>query len=569
MATSHIFAYSPTTVPLSKEKPDLNKKVHEVPHKPGVYLMRDRFGRVIYVGKARDLRKRVGSYFLPSKMAVADLKTRALLEAVWDFETHTVASEAESILLEGKLIKEYRPRYNISFRDDKRFLVVKVDPTEEWPRFRLARFKKDDGARYFGPYAHAGALRQTLNFMRKKFGVLTFGRGSPTERELKSSTYQVPMRLSEIDPKTYRQRVAQAAEFLEGHSREMMDALEEEMQKAAARLDFEKAAELRNMLDDLRCTTKPMRRFTRHSLPTTIDPRADVQELAEALQLPRLPQVMECFDISNISTTHVVASMVCFRDGAPDKDNYRRYRIRTVGGQDDFASMAEVVRRRYSRVLLLARKAHPDAAEFSQENPVEALERSVACHPGQSEGPRERLRTSPVGATSHDAGEVPPRATPVRDDRSGGAPPFVRLPDLIIVDGGKGQLSSACRELQRLGLHELPIIGLAKEFEEIYRPGRAMPLQLPPDSGGLRLLQRIRDEAHRFANTYHQLLMKKRIGESILDDCPGVSQNRKSLLLRKFGSVQRLRKASIEEIASAEGIGQKLAEEVHRFLQQH
>ncbi len=515
-------------MPLSKEKPDLNKKVHEVPHKPGVYLMRDRFGRVIYVGKARDLRKRVGSYFMPSKMAVADLKTRALLEAVWDFETHTVASEPESLLLEGKLIKEYRPRYNISFRDDKRFLVVKFDPTEEWPRFRLARFKKDDGARYFGPYAHAGALRQTLNFMRKKFGVLTFGRGSPTERELKSSTYQVPMRLSDISAETYRIRVAQAAEFLEGQSREMMNVVEEEMQKAAAKLDFEKAAELRNMLEDLRRTTQPMRRFTRHSLPSTIDPVADVQALADALQLPHLPKVMECFDISNISTTHVVASMVSFRDGVPDKNNYRRYRIRTVEDQDDFASMAEVVRRRYSRVLLQAREENPDAAEYSQENPVDALR-------------------------------------PARADNF----VAVRLPDLIIVDGGKGQLSSACRELQRLGLHDLPIIGLAKEFEEIYRPARALPLQLPPDSGALRLLQRIRDEAHRFANAYHQLLMKKRIGESILDDCPGVSQNRKNLLLRKFGSVQRLRKANVEEIASTEGIGQKLAEEVHRFLQRH
>ncbi|HEX4668239.1 MAG TPA: excinuclease ABC subunit UvrC [Chthoniobacterales bacterium] len=528
-------------MPLSKEKPDLNKKVHEVPHKPGVYLMRDRFGRVIYVGKARDLRKRVGSYFMPSKMAVADLKTRAMLEAVWDFETHTVASEAESLLLEGKLIKEYRPRYNISFRDDKRFLVVKVDPTEEWPRFRLARFKKDDGARYFGPYAHAGALRQTLNFMRKKFGVLTFGRGAPTERELKSSTYQVPMRLSEINAETYRQRVAQAAEFLEGHSREMMNALEEEMQKAAAKLDFEKAAELRNMLEDLRRTTKPMRRFTRHSLPTTIDPQADVQALADALQLPHPPSVMECFDISNISTTHVVASMVSFREGVPDKNNYRRYRIRTVEGQDDFASMAEVVRRRYSRVLLQARELNPEMAEFSQENPAEALARQQNSASFQLAAPTAQPGTSR----------------------------YLRLPDLIIVDGGKGQLSSACRELQRLGLHELPIIGLAKEFEEIYRPGRAMPLQLPEDSGALRLLQRIRDEAHRFANTYHQLLMKKRIGESILDDCPGVSQNRKNLLLRKFGSVQRLRKASVEEIASTEGIGQKLAEEVHRFLERH
>ena len=145
----------------------------------------------------------------------------------------------------------------------------------------------------------------------------------------------------------------------------------------------------------------------------------------------------------------------------------------------------------------------------------------------------------------------------------------VRLPDLIIVDGGKGQLSSACRELQRLGLHDLPIIGLAKEHEEIYRPGRALPLRLPMDSPALRLLQRIRDEAHRFANAYHQLLMKKRVEESILDDCQGVSQNRKSLLLQRFGSVNRLRRASVDEIASTEGIGRKLAEEVHRFLQRH
>jgi excinuclease ABC subunit C len=516
----------------SIKKPDLRKKVHEVPHKPGIYLMRDRFNRVIYVGKARDLRKRVSSYFLPSKIAQADLKTRAMLDAVWDFETHTVRSDAESLLLEGKLIKEYRPRYNISFRDDKRFLLVKIDMSEEWPRFRLARFKKDDNARYFGPYAHAGALRQTLNFMRKRFGVLTFGRGSPTARELKSATYQVPTRLSEITAEQYRERVAQAVEFLEGHSREMIDALESEMRKAAEKTDFEKAAELRNMVEDLRNTTRSTRRFTRGSLPSTIDPMADMQALADALQLPRVPIVMECFDISNISTTHVVASMVCFRNGVPDKDCYRRYRVRTVEGQDDFASMAEVVRRRYSRVLLEAREADPDAAEFSQENPADALRQA------NDKNDREQFMA-------------------------------VRLPDLIIVDGGKGQLSSACRELQRLGLHDLPIIGLAKEHEEIYRPGRALPLQLPIDSNALRLLQRIRDEAHRFANTYHQLLMKKRIGESILDDCPGVSQHRKNLLLRKFGSVNRLRKASVEEIAATEGIGRKLAEDVHRFLQRH
>ncbi len=551
-----------------KEKPDLQKNVHEVPHKPGVYLMRDRFNRVIYVGKARDLRKRVGSYFLPSKLAQADLKTRAMLEATWNFETHTVRSEAESVLLEGKLIKEYRPRYNVSFRDDKRFLLVRVDMSEEWPRFRLARFKKDDGSRCFGPYAHAGALRQTLNFMRKKFGVLTFGRGSPTERELKSATYQVPVRLSEISAEQYRERVLQACEFLEGKSREMIATLEDEMRKAAKKMNFEKAAELRNMVDDLRSTTRPMRRFTRGSLPSSIDPMADVRALADSLQLPQVPRVMECFDISNISTTHVVASMVCFRDGVPDKDNYRRYRVRTVEGQDDFASMAEVVRRRYSRVLLEARNANSDIAEFSQENAADALAR-ISGRPDQ----KPALSDSRMGqgiplqnpqVTSRDS--PTPKALGAQNDEGFVA---VRLPDLIIVDGGKGQLSAACRELQRLGLHDLPIIGLAKEREEIYRPGRALPLQLPMDSGALRLLQRIRDEAHRFANAYHQLLMKKRVGESILDDCPGVSQNRKNLLLRRFGSVNRLRRATVDEIASTEGIGRKLAEEVHQFLQRH
>jgi len=509
-----------------KEKPDLRKKVHDLPHKPGVYLMRDRFNRVIYVGKARDLHKRVGSYFMPSRQMSADPKTRALIESIWAFEVHTVKSEPEALLLEGKLIKEFRPKYNISFRDDKRFLLVKVDEQEAWPRFRLTRIKKDDGARYFGPFAHSGALRKTIAFMRKKFGVLTFGRGTPTEREFKSSTYQVPMKLSDITEEQYRARVKQACEFFEGQSREMLALLEVQMHEAAAKLDFERAAELRNMLDDLRTTAKTMRRFTRHSLPTSIDPVADLLALADALQLPGPPRMMECFDISNISNTHVVASMVCFKEGVPDKSNYRRYRIKTVGGQDDFASMAEVVRRRYSRLKNDECRMTNETGggidlEYSQENPLEISKRLFKNQ---------------------------------------------KFPDLIIVDGGKGQLSSACKELQQLGLYDLPIVGLAKEFEEIYRPGRPLPLRLPEDSGALRLLQRIRDEAHRFANGYHQLLMKRRIAESILDDCPGVSENRKQALLRKFGSVARIRRADVTEIGATEGIGEKLAEQIAKFL---
>jgi excinuclease ABC subunit C len=508
------------------EKPNLNARLHDVPHKPGVYLMKDRLNRVIYVGKARDLRKRLGQHFMPSRRATADLKTRALLESVWDFETHEVRNEPEALLLEGKLIKEYRPKYNISFRDDKRFLLVKVNLSDPIPKFQLTRLKKEDHCRYFGPFAHSGALRVTLNWMKKRFGIRSCRALEPAEGDYKRCLDHIIKNCSapcvrKVSLEEYKERVLQACEFLEGQSQEFLKQMEEEMKEAAAKLEFEKAAMLRNMLDDLRKTTRPIRRFTRGSIPTSIDPEADLRALGDALLLPEPPAVMECFDISNISTTHIVASMVSFKNGVPDKSNYRRYRIKTVEGQDDFASMAEVVRRRYSRVLSEARETDPELAEFNQE-PV-ALRR-------------------------------------INGNQRG------RLPSLIIVDGGKGQLSSACRELQRLGLSAVPMIGLAKEFEEIYRPGRPLPLQLPEDSGALQLLQRIRDEAHRFANGYHQLLMKKRMAESVLDDCPGVSENRKQALLRHFGSVDRIRKASVEEIAEVEGISEKLARTISDYL---
>jgi excinuclease ABC subunit C len=528
-----------TGVAIPTEKPDLKAKLRDVPHKPGVYLHRDRFQRVIYVGKARDLRKRLSQYFTPSRTMRADLKTRALLDAIWDFEWHLAASEPEALLLEGRLIKEFRPRYNISFRDDKRFLLVKVDLREEWPRFRLTRMKTGEGARYFGPFAHAGALRQTLAFMRKKFGVLTFGRGSPTERERKSSTYQVPMKLADISAEQYRERVENACVFLDGQSKELLGALEEEMRQAAAKLDFERAAELRNMLDDLRKTTKPMARYTREMrgrlrAMSAINPEADLTALADALSLSAPPRRMECFDISNISTTHVVASMVCFLDGKPANQLYRRYRIKTVEGQDDFASMAEVVRRRYARVLREIAGGEPRETEHADG------ESRVVFDPAISQ---------------EDTREAAARANPL-------------LPDLIIVDGGRGQLGAACRELQTLGLYGQPIIGLAKEFEEIYRPGRPVPLRLPHDSGALKLLQRIRDEAHRFANGYHQLLMKRRIAESILDECPGISTQRRNLLLQRFGSVARLKRTSVEQIASVEGISARLAVQIVQFLKE-
>ncbi len=515
-----------------RQKPDLVAKLRDVPHTPGVYVMRDRLNRVIYVGKARDLRKRLSNYFTPARSQLADRKTRALIQSIWDFDLHEVRNETEALLLESNLIKEFRPRYNVSFRDDKRFLMVRVHLGDPFPRLTLTRLKKDDGARYFGPFPHGSALRTTLNWLNQKFGLRVCRPLRPGEADYKHCSNDIIKNCSapcigRVSPEEYKQRVEQACEFLDGRSKDLIEALEGEMQRAAARLDFEKAAELRDMVEDFKTTLIPSRTFERGArarVASTIHPMADVQELQELLHLERPPLVMECFDIANIGMAHCVASMVRFKNGVPDSANYRRYRIKTVSGQNDFVSMAEVIRRRFSRILLEGKTAAGDDAEFSQEAPAEAMRR-LAAHPK-----------------------------------------FVTLPDLVIVDGGKGQLGVAVAELQRLGLHELPIIGLAKEHEEVFRPGESNPVIIPHERGALKLLQRIRDEAHRWANGYHQLLLRRRVAESILDDCPGVSQSRKAALLKAFGSVTRLRKATEDQIAAVPGIGKILAHAVREFL---
>lgn len=500
----------------------LQKKLHDVPHKPGVYLIRDRFAKIIYVGKARDLRRRLANYFTPSSRNRVDLKTRALIDSAEDYEWHTVRSDAEAVLYEGKLIKEWRPKYNISFRDDKRFLLVRVQLSDAIPRFELTRLRREDGARYFGPFANAGALRTTLQAIKKEFGLRSCRPLEPTEKDFKHCLDHVIKNCSapcvaRISREEYRRRVEQACDVLEGKSREMIETIEKEMEKAAEKLDFEKAASLRNLLKDLRETSKRVKRFTRTSLPSGIAPQDDIVELRDALGLSQTPRTMECFDISNISDNHIVASMVRFLDGVPERGSYRRYRITSTKGQNDFASMAEVIRRRYRRLLADAGRLAPELAD-SQEIPTEALARHATANG---------------------------KATP--------------LPDLIIVDGGKGQLGMACRELQMLGLHDQQIIGLAKEFEEIYRPGESHSIRLDKDSGALRLLQRIRDEAHRVANGYNELLLRRRISESQLDSIPGVSEAKKKLLLKKFGSIARLKKAAPEQIAETPGISSSLA----------
>jgi excinuclease ABC subunit C len=476
---------------------NLKSKVRDLPNKPGVYLMRDRLGRVIYVGKARSLRKRVGQYFHPSRQMRWDPKTTALIESIADFETFVVKSEAEALLLEGKLIKEYRPHYNVMLKDDKRFLLVKVSLNEEYPRFKFARLKKDDGARYFGPFAHAGSVRVAMQWIRKTYGVLVQGTGAPKAKDLKYSTYLVPVPLKDMPHDEYLRRVGLACDFLDGRNKEALDALDHQMREAAKSMQFEKAAELRDVIGSLRdiANAARERKFARELSPK-IDRQQELTELQQVLQLTVPPRHIEGFDISHISGTLSVASAVCFVDGRPHKEHYRHYRIKTVIGTDDFASMAEVVGRRYARLR----------AEGGQ------------------------------------------------------------LPDLVMVDGGAGQLSAALAALDQLELRDLPVIGLAKQMEEIYTPASPAPLQLPRNSPALHIIQRLRDEAHRFANAYHQKLRTRRIQESVLDEVPGLGDKRKRALLQHFGSIQRLRQASAEEIAAVPGLSLKTAAALKEFL---
>ena len=520
---------------------NIRKKLGSLPHKPGIYLMRDRFATVIYVGKARDLRKRVSQYFHPSRRLGWDLKFKALIEAIHDFDFHVVRSEPEALLLESKLIKEFHPRYNVSFRDDKRFLMLKVNLNDPIPRFTLTRLKQDDGARYFGPFPNSSALRSTLALVRRQYHLRGCRPLTPTERDYRHCLYAhlkyctAPC-IGNVPRADYLEQVTAACDFLEGHCQEMQQQLEQEMKKAAAAQDYERAASLRDLLADLQRTTKKVNRFERvpYSLPLAINPDQDLVELAQALQLPVAPRRIEGFDISNISGTFKVASLVSFRDGRPDRANYRRYKIKTVEGQDDFASVAEVVRRRYTRVL----------------NESKALNIEAGAEAIRDQPPTGGSESQVVSPISSAAGEG-----------SGS------LPDLILIDGGKGQLSAACAELEKLGLAHIPAIGLAKEFEEIYRPGEGQPLRLSQESGALKLLQRVRDESHRLANTYNAKLRLRRISESILDEFPNIGARRKAALLKKFGSVQRLRLAPVEKIAEVPGFGGKAATELKAFLE--
>jgi excinuclease ABC subunit C len=478
-------------------------KLAGLPDRPGVYLMRNRQGKIIYIGKAASLRSRVGSYFRRGTFAKADPKLRGLIRSIDDLDFVVLKSEAEATLTESRLIKDYHPRYNVLLRDDKRFLLLRVNENDPFPRFDAVRLRKEDGARYWGPYASSAAAWASLEFIEKQFGLRRCSPRVPGPEDHKHCLNDIVRFCSapcvgKVTPEAYRGRVAAACAFLDGDRREPLEELRRQMATAAAEMRFEKAAALRDMYLLLLKGIREKARGRKSLQLKREEARQGLEELQRRLGMDRPPEVIECYDISNISGTLSVASRVVSVGGVPVPARYRMYRIRTVEGADDPASMAEVIRRRFAR----------------------ALEEKEA------------------------------------------------LPDLVLVDGGITQLRAARAELDALGLGALRAAGIAKQFEElVHDPANEQaPLRFSADSPALRVLQQIRDEAHRFALTYHRKLRAQKIQESMLDDLPGIGAKRKERLLAHFGSVARLRKASATEIASAPDIGPKTAAMIHAAL---
>ncbi len=607
--------------------PDLAEKIRNLPELPGVYLMRDDRRRVLYVGKSASLRSRVRSYF----QGGSDLSARIrwMVSRVADLETIVVDSEMEALLLENTLIKRHRPYFNVKYRDDKRYPMLEVSTGEDYPRLRLVRRPHSARHRYFGPFPDAGALRRTRKILQRVFRIRTCNQDMKRELPRPCLDYYIHQCTAPcarlVGRQEYRSQVEAALEFLEGHTSRLLTRLRQELDQEARALNFERCARLRDMLTDLgrlledqkmvleapededyvaltsgeglACAvvlqvregkllgqrdflldaqlragpaaelgaflqqhyadgSPPPRRILVTTVPEeaslltlwlagrrggaveirqpqrgrkrsllalamknaeqrlgqelAVPSRPDLRgegldQLRAALGLPRSPWRLECVDISNFHGKQAVGSLVVFEHGLPRRSHYRHFRIRGQQSPDDFRMMREVLTRRFA------------------------------------------------GALDADDPEAERR--------------FPHLPDLLVVDGGKGQLGVAVGVLDELGLaDQVAVAGLAKQMEEIFLPGRADPVILPQDSKALLLMTHLRDEAHRFAITYHRQLRQKTVRRSALDEVAGIGAERKKALLRHFGSLDGLMSATPEELARVPGIGGELAERLHQGL---
>lgn len=599
----------------------------EIPDAPGAYLFRDRHGAVLYAGKAKSLRKRVTTYFLGDLSA----RTRAMVDSAESVDWIVTDNEVEALMVEYSLIQKHRPRFNIRLRDDKSFPYLAITRSEEWPRATVMRGRRRKGNQYFGPYAHAYAIRQTLDLLIRTFQVRTCSNAKFRRHQAAGRPCLLfhiercsgPC-VGEVTPEEYARHVDGLADFLAGDSDDIVLELRQEMSEAADSLEYERAARVRDRLqaveralakqevasqtkedfdlfavegDELEAalvaltvrrgrvtgriatvldkvedvTTAelmermllqvygddspppevlvqtlpdepevweewlaarrgskvrlrvPMRgskrrlmetahtnareEFARHRLRRSSDHNARakaLRSLQDVLGLPEPPLRIEAFDVSTIQGRDTVASMVVMEDGLPRRNQYRRFKIRSVEGQDDFAAMEEVLTRRLTAYL------------------------------------EERSR-------------------PIEDRGK-----FAYPPSLLLVDGGAGQLSRAVKVVETLGL-DIPVAGLAKRMEEVYLPGHADPIRIPRGEDALYLLQRVRDEAHRFAVSYHRTLRGRRMVDSILDGVPGIGPVRKRALLKHFGSLKQIRKASRDELA--EVVPESVADNLHGHLQ--
>lgn len=590
---------------------DLQEKIRSLPDAPGVYLFKDARGEVLYIGKAVSLRKRVSTYFTGRDFGYDGERLTSMVGQIADVEFLLTRNELEALILESNLIKHRRPRYNIVLRDDKQYPLIRLNPKDPSPALQVTRRIKNDGALYFGPYVPAGTMWDVLALINRTFPLRTC-------RSIAGRTLCLEYHLGRclgpceglVTQAEYAEVVQKVRLLLEGKDQEVIQQLEQQMHEAAGRLEYERAATLRDRIDSLRHATEDQRVISargedqdvfglaqegsevqvqllvvqggkligrnsfvfeevspggaagalgsliaqyylgaRH-IPKTIltshpPPEADLlaamlssragrqveirvpergpkahlvemavgnaqamlaqsltssgargqamEEVQEALSLPRLPRRIECTDISDISGVLAVGSLVTFVDGQPSRRDYKRFRIHTVPGADDYAMQREVLGRR------LARKDWP-------------------------------------------------------------------LPDLLLIDGGRGQLNIGVLAAKEAGLPDLPLASLAKEEELVFRPRRAEPIRLPDGSRGKHLLQQVRDETHRFALAYHRSLRGKSGLRSVLDEIPGIGARRKRMLLQRFGSLKRLRAASVEELKTVGGLPPRVAEAAHRFL---
>ena len=617
-----------------------------IPDSPGVYRFSDAAGRVIYVGKAKNLRARLSSYF--QDLVNLHPRTQAMVTTAAKVEWTVVASEVESLQLEYSWIKEYDPRFNVKYRDDKSYPWLAITLNEDYPRVMVGRGQKKKGVKYFGPYSHAWAIRETVDLLLRVFPMRSCSKGVfNRHRQIGRPCLlgyigkcAAPC-TGQVSQEEHRKIVDDFAAFLSGQTATYVRRLEKEMKAAAAELEYERAAKIRDDLAALekalaknavvlgdgtdtdvialsedplevavqifyvrggrirgergfiadkadgtattgdlvsrfiqqtyagdsgdaipreilvptepedadaltewlvraarrrRCSIRVPQRGDKKALMETVERNAlqtltmhktkrasdlttrnqALEEIQAALDLPEAPLRLECYDVSNLQGTEVVASMVVFEDGLPRKSEYRRFVIKGVDGQNDVASIAEVLTRRFKRLL------DERATLQEDEDPSAAL----------------------------------------IDPETGRARKFSYAPGLVVVDGGPPQVAAARQAMDELGLGDIPVVGLAKRLEEVWVPDEEDPVIFSRTSEGLYLLQRLRDEAHRFAITHHRNRRSKSMVESVLDEVPGLGEVRRKTLLRHFGSLKKLRQATIDEVAELPGFGRRTAESV-------